>query len=680
MAYSPKTFTKIVRDRDTGLPEQLTEVAYSVEEEVQFIYEGYTAGVPFIPSPSLSDRIALLENIGVTVPLASDTIPGRVELATPDETFEGGADNKAVTPFGLLQTLLEKIDDLVAGSINTPDSATEVALAAAIDARGTVVDARNYANPQAAITAAPVGSTVWFDPRTTWTLTTDLTVSKPLSIKGDNTLISQTGVGKAGFTVTSSDVHFDGLDLQGRQSGTLSGSERAIDFLGTNAGTRLLRTSVRNCRIRRWGYCGLFGKFLSKATWENLTVEDICYAGIAGVGVEVVKLTNSTVDGILQGVGAPDSYGVTFSNDEAVGGTARSGNVKVENVTVRNVPSWAALDTHGGVDISFKNCEVYNAKLAISCVPGRFGSGAYTLAPKGISIEDCTVNSGLTNGAFSVGIQISGPSTNIGFHNNTEWATGMIRGNVVRGYGNQAASSGCALSIKDTLGVIIANNVFIEPASSAIQLDYNNKDAVITGNTFIDVWTNTGAIAVGINMSSAWNTCKVGGNVITRGTKSATLVNSGGLRMGSALASTCVDLGNDFSAAATPMSQMEGLIWRDQNGIKEAFVSAAPTWGVWPRGSKAWSYIPTASTSPGWINPTGGASSSATWAASTAYSNATWVKTSTGKVFECVGAGTSSTVEPTAATIGAVVTDGGVTWVYRAATVAVFKTMAALGA
>ena len=268
----------------------------------------------------------------------------------------------------------------------------------------------------------------------------------------------------------------------------------------------------------------------------------------------------------------------------------------------------------------------------------------------------------------------------MGFQNVYEYATGVISGNVIRRFGNEAASTGCALALRNTLGAIVSGNTFSEPASSGIRLDYNNKDSVLSGNTFTDVWTNTGSLSAAINTSSGYNTFKATGNALTRGSKSATLINSHGLRLGSALVTYCVDGDNDLSIATTPYTGSNGLIRHDRRGVQDGYVTALPTLGVWQRSSQALSTAAAASTSPGWVCVTAGGASSAVWAASTAYTAATWVRNSTGRVYECLVAGTSGASEPTGTTVGDLIVDGTVTWAYRSATSAVFKTLPALGA
>lgn len=572
-------------------------------------------------------------------------------------------------------------DEAMAAHVAAVDSETNAAVVAVIATQASMVDARLFPTPQEAIDAAPAGSTVWFDPRTTWNLSTDLVVNKPLTIRGDDTLMTQTGVGKAGFTVTSSDTHFDGLHLVGRQSGVLNSGERAINFVGAAAGTRLARTSVRNTRIRRWGYAGVMAKFVSRFTWDQVTVEDVCYAGMGIVTGEAGKVTNSSVETVTQGTGASNSYGVFASHDESVSQeiSPRSANIEFNNVRVSNVPAWEGFDTHAGINISFINCQAYNCKFGFALVPGRAGGANYVLAPKGGIVQGCTADSGRTDGVATVGIHLIGCSTGTGFHNVVDFATGIISGNTVRNYGTDSLSGG-SITLQDTQGAVVMGNALSNCAGSAIRIDYNNKDAVVVGNTATDCWGETSGVAAMIHAQSGWNTFKATGNVLLRGDKVATSVNLQGLRLGSALATSCVEGNNDFLAAATPYTGANGLIRHDRRGIQDGFVTALPIQGIWQRSAQALTTTAAASASPGWVCVTAGGASSAAWAATTAYTAAAWIRTASGKVLECVKSGTSGGTSPDPTVIGEVVADGTALWVYRSAASAVFKTMPALGA
>lgn len=102
------------------------------------------------------------------------------------------------------------------------------------------------------------------------------------------------------------------------------------------------------------------------------------------------------------------------------------------------------------------------------------------------------------------------------------------------------------------------------------------------------------------------------------------------------------------------------------------YVTNVPVRGVWPQAQEVFRDPPAVASPKSWICTVAGGASSATWAATTAYTLGTWIKTSTGKVLECTVAGTSGAVEPAPVNVGDVIVDGGVTWVTRSLTSATF--------
>jgi hypothetical protein len=102
-----------------------------------------------------------------------------------------------------------------------------------------------------------------------------------------------------------------------------------------------------------------------------------------------------------------------------------------------------------------------------------------------------------------------------------------------------------------------------------------------------------------------------------------------------------------------------------------------PTSGVWVAGQDVILYpAPTESGVVGKVVAAGGGAVSGVWAGATAYSLGQWVRTSGNKVLECAAAGTSAGVEPNPPTLGETLTDGSVTWVYRADGLATFRPLA----
>jgi hypothetical protein len=95
-----------------------------------------------------------------------------------------------------------------------------------------------------------------------------------------------------------------------------------------------------------------------------------------------------------------------------------------------------------------------------------------------------------------------------------------------------------------------------------------------------------------------------------------------------------------------------------------------PSYGVYAVGVDQFMMTDTASAArqPKYVTSTGGGLSG-NWAATTAYTKGTWVLVvATNAILECVVAGTSGGSNPVVTTLGQTVTDGTITWVYRATT------------
>ena len=101
-------------------------------------------------------------------------------------------------------------------------------------------------------------------------------------------------------------------------------------------------------------------------------------------------------------------------------------------------------------------------------------------------------------------------------------------------------------------------------------------------------------------------------------------------------------------------------------------VSGVPITGVWAKTDALQNSSPAVGGYKGWMVTVAGGATSATWAATTAYTAVQWIKTAAGKVMECTTAGTSGATEPVMTAVGDVVTDGTAVWTCRALTSATF--------
>ena len=109
--------------------------------------------------------------------------------------------------------------------------------------------------------------------------------------------------------------------------------------------------------------------------------------------------------------------------------------------------------------------------------------------------------------------------------------------------------------------------------------------------------------------------------------------------------------------------------------------AGAPTAGVFVAGDIIDNSAPTPGGVPTWYCTASGGAYSSTWAASTAYTAGTQVRTSAGKTLLCTAAGTSGASEPSLPpAIGQTIADGGVTWQWKSSSLAVFKAAASVAA
>lgn len=104
-----------------------------------------------------------------------------------------------------------------------------------------------------------------------------------------------------------------------------------------------------------------------------------------------------------------------------------------------------------------------------------------------------------------------------------------------------------------------------------------------------------------------------------------------------------------------------------------------PVFGFWTNGQEYVTHTDqVAGGSIGKIATTSGSAVSGVWAATTAYVQGQWVRTSANKILVCTAAGTSSGVEPSPTTLGIQLSDGTCNWVYLDTVVAVFTGFGAI--
>lgn len=546
-----------------------------------------------------------------------------------------------------------------------------------------VVDGDDLAD---AVAATPVGGSLLVT-EGTYTLPVgglQLDQAIKLLFRGDVTLHQPVG-SNPGIVVSADDVVLDSdmpVLITGIQRTVYAAEECGVRVEGASAADPIRRFSARGIACNTWGHAGFYLKWVDGFTFRECTTEDTCY-----MGFEVTSGLNGTFDDchatdVGPGVSG-NAYGFTATREGVASLVTdpKSANITYTRCTATDVPLWHGFDTHAADNVKWIDCDTYNCKRGMA-INTSVVSGTQTYASHDFLIKGGVLDSGVTDGTREAGILITGVANSYGA--GTDPCTGRVEGVTVKGHGDASISLGCAVYVRNTKAVRLDNLIVIEGARSAVLMDFGNENFAINGLSTQDTWTNSGAAAaVLVSSQNGFNTGSIAGVTAARGSKSATTVNQRMISVGTLNVGTDIKVGtnNDPSGFSSPVAALDGIVRGSVGALLVAEVSGLPIRGVWPRGAQLWYSSAAAAGSPGWVCTTAGALANSTaWAATTAYTQGSWRKTSTGKVFEVKIAGTSSGSEPTATTLGEEVVDGTVTWIYRSATTAVFKAMPAVAA
>lgn len=98
----------------------------------------------------------------------------------------------------------------------------------------------------------------------------------------------------------------------------------------------------------------------------------------------------------------------------------------------------------------------------------------------------------------------------------------------------------------------MTGNTVLAPQGAGIVVYTENQDLMVDGNRLEDIWSSTLGYAAAIYIRSQDSTVTIRQNRVTRGTKTAPLVNERGVWVGTNVGVRIRDQGNDFSAPASP--------------------------------------------------------------------------------------------------------------------------------
>jgi len=384
----------------------------------------------------------------------------------------------------------------------------------------------DHAAIQSAINTAPARGVVNLAPPPQfYRIAAALTLDKALTLMGEHSEIRQVTPNTPLLRVRASDVTIRRLELVGPQFTTPSPTEgeRAIDAQGPSAASPIVNLRVVDNIIRSFGFYGIFLWHVTDFEVSGNRVADIWYAGVAGLSVTRGLISGNIVTNI---VGSPNAYGIALSRYEtdSLATEPRSSDVLVSGNIVRSVPNWVGLDTHGGQRLTFCGNLVTETKLGIGIGSADGDNQVTRFAPLDVVVADNILDSGKTNGTAGYGIAFTGAPGVLGAPR--QKATGVISGNVIRGYGDSSNDISGAIYIHNTEGLVISGNTLIEPSPIGIQVYDDNYGTIVTGNSITDPWSDSGAVgfAPAVCLRSIFNTVQIGENSFIRAARSASYV------------------------------------------------------------------------------------------------------------------------------------------------------------
>jgi hypothetical protein len=292
-------------------------------------------------------------------------------LRTIIATVVAGALAVAVT-VGVLASLASvqgaRSDDLATSRVSPTEALLEPTRPADRPCRSSL---------QAEIDAAVAGAAIDLEG---CTFTGGATIEKPIAISGG---VLRLPAGEAGIVVVADDVTIERMTIVGAQSTTYVFEEIGILVQATPEDP-VRRLTIRDTTIGNLGGYGTYLRNVADVHIERNDVRDIVYAGL---------MVLSGIDGTIQ-ENAVRRIGVRGS--EANGGNAygialtlrgdrepASSGFVVHGNLVEDVPTWHAIDTHGGNTIVFSGNTVRRSMRGIFLTTDEAGN-----EPTNITIVD----------------------------------------------------------------------------------------------------------------------------------------------------------------------------------------------------------------------------------------------------------------------------------------------------
>lgn len=432
----------------------------------------------------------------------------------------------------------------------------QVGDAGVVTTQGVFLSVRDYgavgddstddtADIQSAIDAGLASGQAVYVPYGTYRITAPLAITGALLLFGEGTIHQDTG-GEAAIEISASDVHIDGITVEGPQNASLVATEFGVVAAAATWAAKLTNIRVSNCTIHSVGGDAIRFQWVDGFEVIDCRLHDAVYAGFLGWGVANGIISRNRVHDIT---GSPNSYGITVTrgNGASLSTDPRSINIVIENNVITDIPVWNGIDTHGGTNVAIRGNTLLRVNKPIWVVPASSGA-TETWAAKDVAIIGNTLDSGVTDGSEDVGIVVSGAASGVGAV--VEYAENVtVVANTIRGYGDETASTSGGIQLEFVRNYVVSGNSLVEPSPNGIVLKSDCPGGTVVGNDVQDAWSDT-FLSRCLRVQDDSVTATIVGNRLTTGAKSATNVNSNGLIVVSGAASVALTvIGNDFTAA-----------------------------------------------------------------------------------------------------------------------------------
>lgn len=262
-------------------------------------------------------------------------------------------------------------------------------------------------------------------------------------------------------------------------SGTRNGAGVAPTY-----GTGLV---VRDCTFTNIANTPIELRYWRNASIETCVVSGAGYCGVSTLSSELVRVRNSYIASLTgeTASGELNAYGVTFTADNGSSDFTRdppSRDCLVSDCIIANIPTWHALDTHGGERCTFRN------NIMIDCRRGAIITNRTTESSKYCVVQgNLYVNTWSPTDTNPNGTRKRGEAFwDIGASSSLRSTGNSIIDNVAYFAGNPVDSAGAAFILNAQDGEF-ANNRLVGCYNTGIVVDANVRRYEIGENRIVDV-------------------------------------------------------------------------------------------------------------------------------------------------------------------------------------------------